>query len=147
MSPPWSTRPIALPGLARSNLAIVGASIDTSCGAPRSKPGCSNRAVTPRRGTSVWAGQFLGSAGEAREQIKRNLLFKLRTAFMDVEAARLSTLPLSALNVQDLLLKARAAINHQPTPARSAENIATLERALGLDPNSAEVMITLAFRY
>jgi adenylate cyclase len=99
------------------------------------------------RGTSVWAGQFLGSAGEAREQIKRNLLFKLRTAFMDVEAARLSTLPLSALNVQDLLLKARAAINHQPTPARSAENIATLERALGLDPNSAEVMITLAFRY
>ncbi len=99
-------------------------------------------------GASVWAAQYQGSAREPRDQIARSLLFPVRMAFMDAEAQRLSTLPPAALTVEDLLLKVRAANNHQPiTPARSAENIALLERALALAPNSAELLIGLAFEH
>jgi DNA-binding winged helix-turn-helix (wHTH) protein/TolB-like protein len=99
-------------------------------------------------GTSIWAAQFQGSFSEARDQIERTLLFRARAAFMDVEAARLSVLPPAELRAEDLLLIARAAANHQPiTPTRNAEIIKTLEHALELDPNSTEIMITLAFRY
>jgi adenylate cyclase len=96
-------------------------------------------------GASIWAAQFQGAGSEPRDQIVRNLLFPLRTAFMDAEAQRLSTLPLAALTVKDLLLKVRAANNHPPiTPARSAENIELLEHALALAPNSPELLMSLA---
>jgi adenylate cyclase len=96
-------------------------------------------------GASIWAAQFQSTAGKPRDQILRNLLFPLQTAFMDAEVQRLSTLPLAALAVDDLLLKVRAANNHPPiTSARSAENIELLERALALSPNSPEILISLA---
>jgi TolB-like protein len=99
-------------------------------------------------GGSIWAVQFQGRASEPRDQIARRLLFSLRTEFMDAEAQRLSSLPPAALTVEDLLLKVRAANNHQPIiPTKSAENIATLERALALAPNSAEILISLAFEH
>jgi DNA-binding winged helix-turn-helix (wHTH) protein/TolB-like protein/Flp pilus assembly protein TadD len=96
-------------------------------------------------GVNIWAAQFQGAAGEPRDQIIRNLLFPLRTAFMDAEAQRLSTLPLADLTVEDLLLKVRAANNHPPiTAARGAENIELLERALAFAPNSSELLMSLA---
>ena len=96
-------------------------------------------------GASVWAAQFQGAESEPRDQILRKLLFPLRTAFMDAEAQRLSTLPLATLAVEDLLLKVRAANNHPPiSAARSAENIELLEHALTLAPNSPDLLISLA---
>src|SRR6266446_5289584 len=96
-------------------------------------------------GVSIWAAQFQGAADQPRDQILRNLLFPLWTAFMDAEAQRLSTLPLADLTVEDLVLKVRAANNHPPiTRATSAENIELLERALALAPNSPEILMSLA---
>ncbi len=98
--------------------------------------------------TSIWARQFKEAASEPadlRLQVTQSLLFPLRTAFMDAEARRISSLPDATLTADDLLLKVNALNNHLPlTPAKSAESIATLERALALDPTSAEVMISLA---
>jgi adenylate cyclase len=98
-------------------------------------------------GASVWARQLVGSAsepGNLRSQIAQNLLFPLRTELLDAEARRLSNLPVSALNADDLLLQVRASNNHPVTPAKNAANVAKLERALTLEPASAEVMIALA---
>jgi TolB-like protein len=99
-------------------------------------------------GTSLWTRQFKEAAGEPadlRLQVTESLLFALRTAFMDAEARRVSSLPDATLTADDLLLKV-SALNNQLAlpPARNAENIAMLERALALDPTSAEVMISLA---
>jgi adenylate cyclase len=98
--------------------------------------------------TSIWARQFKEAAsqpGDLRPQVTQSLLFPLRTAFMDAEARRVSSLPDATLTADDLLLKVGALNNHLPlTPARNAESIAMLERALALDPMSAEVMISLA---
>jgi adenylate cyclase len=99
-------------------------------------------------GTSIWARQFKETASEPddlRLQVTQSLLFPLRTAFMDAEARRISSLPDATLTADDLLLKVSALNNHLPiTPAKNAESIAMLERALALDPTSAEVMISLA---
>jgi adenylate cyclase len=98
--------------------------------------------------TNIWARQFkeTGSEpGDLRLQVTERLLFPLRTAFMDAEARRVSSLPDAALTTDDLLLKVGALNNHLPlTPAKNAESVAMLERALVLDPTSAEVMISLA---
>jgi adenylate cyclase len=97
--------------------------------------------------TSIWARQFKGSseAGDLRLQVAQSLLFSLRTAFMDAEARRISSLPGVTLTADNLLLKVSALDNDLPiTPAKDAESIAMLERALALDPTSAEVMISLA---
>jgi adenylate cyclase len=96
-------------------------------------------------GASVWTAQLQAGGNELREQVRKNLLFPLSTAFMDAEVNRLSKLPLEALTVEEILLKVRAGYNHQPiTPARTAENIALLERGLRLAPNSPEILISLA---
>jgi adenylate cyclase len=99
-------------------------------------------------GTSIWARQFKEVAsepGDLRLQITQSLLFPLRTAFMDAEGRRISSLPDATLTADDLLLKVSALNNHLPiTPAKNAESIAMLERASALDPTSAEVMINLA---
>jgi TolB-like protein len=98
--------------------------------------------------TSVWARQFREAGtepGDLRLQVSQSLLFPLRTAFMDAEARRVYSLPDATLTANDLLLKVGALNNHLPlTPAKNAESIAMLERALALDPTSAEVMISLA---
>jgi TolB-like protein len=98
--------------------------------------------------TSIWAWQFKEAASEPadlRLQVTQSLLFPLRTAFMDAEARRISSLPPATLTADDLLLKVSALNNHPPlTPPKNAESIAMLERALALDPASAEVMISLA---
>jgi adenylate cyclase len=97
---------------------------------------------------SIWTRQFKEAAtepGDLRLQVSQSLLFPLRTAFMDAEAHQVSSLPDAALTADDLLLKVTALSNHLPiTPAKNAESIAMLERALALDPTSAEVMISLA---
>jgi tetratricopeptide (TPR) repeat protein len=63
---------------------------------------------------------------------------------MDAEARRVSSLPDATLTADDLLLKVSALNNHLAlAPARNAESIAMLERALALDPTSG-VMISLA---
>jgi adenylate cyclase len=97
--------------------------------------------------TSIWTRQSKEAAsepGDLRLQVT-HLLFPLRTAFMDAEARRISSLPDATLTADDLLLKVNALDNHLPiTPAKNAESIAMLERALVLDPTSAEVMISLA---
>jgi adenylate cyclase len=99
-------------------------------------------------GGSMWTAQFHGSASEPRVQILQSLLFPLKREFMDAEARRLSTLPDGALTASNLLLKVQASDNHQPiTPAKNAENIAALERALMLEPKSADIMIRLAQEY
>jgi adenylate cyclase len=99
-------------------------------------------------GTSIWTTQFKEAAsepGDLRLRIAQSLLFPLQTAFMDAEARRISGLPEATLTADDLLLKVGALNNHLPiTPARHAESTALLERALALDPTSAEVMISLA---
>jgi adenylate cyclase len=98
--------------------------------------------------TSIWTRQFKQAAselGDLRLQVTQSLLFPLRTAFMDAEARRVSSLPDLTLAADDLLLKVDALNNHLPlTSAESAESIAVLERASALDPTSAEVMISLA---
>jgi adenylate cyclase len=102
-------------------------------------------------GTSIWTRQFKGAAsepGDLRLQVTQSLLFPLRTAFMDAEARRISSLPHATLTADDLLLKVSALNNHLPlTPAKSAESIAMLERALALDPTSADVMMSLADQF
>jgi adenylate cyclase len=99
-------------------------------------------------GTSIWARQFKGAASEPddlRLLVTQSLLFPLRTAFMDAEARRVSSLPDATLTADDLLLKVSALNNHLPlTPAKNAESVAMLEHALALDPISTEVMISLA---
>jgi adenylate cyclase len=99
-------------------------------------------------GTSIWARQFKEAAGEPgdlRLQVTQSLLFPMRTAFMDAEARRISSLPDATLTADDLLLKVDALNNHLPiTPAKNTESIAVLERALALDPTSADMMISLA---
>jgi adenylate cyclase len=99
-------------------------------------------------GTSIWARQFNEAAsepGDLRRQIAQSLRFPLRTEFMDAEARRISSLPDATLTADDLLLKVSASNNHPPmTPAKNAESTAMLERALALDPKSAEAMISLA---
>jgi DNA-binding winged helix-turn-helix (wHTH) protein/TolB-like protein len=99
-------------------------------------------------GTSIWARHFKeadSEPGDLRLQVMQSLLFPLRTAFMDAEARRISSLPYATMTAHDLLLKVRALDNHLPiTPAKDAESIATLERALALDPTSADVMTSLA---
>jgi adenylate cyclase len=98
-------------------------------------------------GASVWASQFEGSASEPADlstEIIQNLIFSLATAFMDAEARRLSAVPADGLIARDLLLQVRASVRHQPlAPAKDAGNVATLERALALEPMSAEIMIEL----
>jgi adenylate cyclase len=98
--------------------------------------------------TSIWTRQLKEAASkpdDLRLQVTQSLLFPLRTAFMDAEARRVSSLPDATLTTDDLLLKVGALNNHLPlTPAKNAESIAMLERALVLDPTSAEVMISLA---
>jgi tetratricopeptide (TPR) repeat protein len=98
--------------------------------------------------TSIWTRQFKQAArepGDLRLQVTQSLLFPLRTAFMDAEARRISSLPDATLTADELLLKVTALNNHPPlTPAKNAESVAMLERALALDPTSAEVMIRLA---
>jgi adenylate cyclase len=98
--------------------------------------------------TSIWTRQFKGAASEPgvlRLQVTQSLLFPLRTAFIDAEARRISSLPHATLTADDLLLKVSALNNHLPlSPAKSAESIAMLERALALDPTSADVMMNLA---
>ena len=99
-------------------------------------------------GANIWTTQFhdlVSEQTEIRRQITQRLMFPLRMALMDAEAVRISALQEGALTADDLLLKVRASDNHQPiTPARNAENLVMLERALALDPSSAEVMIRLA---
>jgi adenylate cyclase len=98
-------------------------------------------------GVSVWAGQSQATATDLTNssEIAQNLMFPLTTAFMDAEARRLSVLPPATLNADDLMLLVSAASNHQPVaPSKSAEHTATLERALALEPMSAEIMIRLA---
>ena len=98
-------------------------------------------------GAAVWVRQFSSSASEPsdlRSQIVQNLLFPLRTEFLDAEARRLSNLPTAELTADDLLLQVRASNNHPFTPAKNAANVARLERALALEPASAEIMIALA---
>jgi DNA-binding winged helix-turn-helix (wHTH) protein/TolB-like protein/tetratricopeptide (TPR) repeat protein len=100
------------------------------------------------RGASVWTGQSAGPSGEPGDvstRIVRNLMFGLTTAFIDAEAQRLSAQPADTLNAQDLVLQVRASVRHQPlSPDREAANVATLERALALEPRSAATMIELA---
>jgi adenylate cyclase len=99
-------------------------------------------------GTSIWTRQFKEAATEPEDlrlHVTQSLLFPLRTAFMDAEARRVSSLPDATLTADDLLLKVDALNNHLPiTPAKNAESAAMLERALALDPTSTEVMISLA---
>jgi DNA-binding winged helix-turn-helix (wHTH) protein/TolB-like protein len=99
-------------------------------------------------GTSIWARQVKEAASkpdDLRLQVTQSLLFPLRTAFMDAEARRISSLSDATLTADDLLLKVSALNNHLPlTPSKNAESVAILERALALDPTSAEVMISLA---
>jgi adenylate cyclase len=98
--------------------------------------------------TSIWTRQVkeaTSEPGDLRLHVTQSLLFQLRTAFMDAEARRISSLPDATLSADDLLLKVDALNNHLPiTPTENAESIAMLERALALDPTSAEVMISLA---
>jgi adenylate cyclase len=98
--------------------------------------------------TSIWTKQFKEVASEQSElrlQVMQRLLAPLRTAFMDAEARRISSLPEALLTAEDLLLKVGALNNHLPlTPAKNEESIAVLERALAIEPTSAEVMISLA---
>ncbi len=120
---------------------VLEGTVRRSSGAVQLKVALSEAA----NGVSIWAAQFQGAVDQPRDQILRNLLFPLRTAFMDAEAQRLSTLPLADLTVEDLVLKVRAANNHPPiTRATSAENIELLERALALAPNSPEILMSLA---
>jgi DNA-binding winged helix-turn-helix (wHTH) protein/TolB-like protein len=98
-------------------------------------------------GATVWARQFNSSPTEPtdpRSQIVRSLLFPLRTELLDAEARRLSNLPAAELTADDLLLQVRASNNHPFTPVKNAANIARLERALALEPASADLMIALA---
>jgi len=99
-------------------------------------------------GASIWTRQVKGSAGgpsDLRSQVARTLLFPLRTAFMDAEADRLSRLPIAELTAADLIFQVTASLNHQPSsPARTAADVAKLERALQLEPASPQLMIMLA---
>ena len=99
-------------------------------------------------GASVWVGRHESSAGvpaDLSAQLVQNLMFPLTTELMDAESRRLAALSAHALTAQDMLLQVRASVRHQPlTLANDAENIATLERALALEPKSAEIRIALA---
>jgi adenylate cyclase len=98
-------------------------------------------------GASIWTRQLKGSAGEPgylRSQVAQTLLFPLRTAFMDAEAERLDQIPIAEQIAADLVFQVRASFNHQPSPARTAAEVAKLERALQLDPASPQLMIMLA---
>jgi TolB-like protein len=99
-------------------------------------------------GASIWARQVKSLAGETsdiRSQAARTLLLPLRVAFMDTEAERLSRLPMAELTAADLIFQVAASLNHQPSsPARTAADVAKLERALQLDPASPQLMIMLA---
>jgi adenylate cyclase len=100
------------------------------------------------RGTGIWTRDLKeadSQPADLRLRVTQSLLFPLRTAFMDAEARRVSSLPDATLTADDLLLKVSALNNHLPiTPAKNADSVAMLERALALDPTSAEVMISLA---
>jgi adenylate cyclase len=96
---------------------------------------------------TVWARQFSSSPidpSDPRSQIVQNLLLPLRMEFLDAEARRLSNLPEAELTADDLLLQVRASNNHPFTPAKNAANVTRLERALALEPASADIMIALA---
>ena len=99
-------------------------------------------------GASFWTRKFQGSATEPndlRSHIAQDLRLPLKIAFIDAEASRIASLPEAALTAGDLLLKASTLENHLPiTPAKNKEIIATLERALALEPRSPEIMISLA---
>jgi adenylate cyclase len=98
-------------------------------------------------GASIWTRQLKSSTGESsdlRSQVARRLLIPLRTAFMDAEADRLTQLPIAELTAADLVFQVTASLNNQLSPARTAVNVARLERALQLDPRSPQVMIMLA---
>ena len=97
-------------------------------------------------GANIWSREALtGNAADVSNQVEQDLLFPLSTAFMDAEAHRLSKQPLAELSADDLMLRVQASINHQPIgPAKNAENVAMLERAQALEPNSPDVMIALA---
>src|SRR5262249_33259990 len=99
-------------------------------------------------GASIRTQQVKASAGEPsdlRSQAARTLLLPLRVAFMDAEADRLSRLPIAALTAADLIFQVAASLNHQPSsPARTAADVAKLERAVQLDPASPQPMIMLA---
>src|SRR5262245_30735745 len=98
-------------------------------------------------GASIWTRQLKSSTGESsdlRSQVSRTLLFPLRTAFMDAEAARLDQLPIAEQTAADLVFQVTASFNHQPSPAKTADEVAKLERALRLEPGRPELMIMLA---
>src|SRR5215475_4364880 len=98
-------------------------------------------------GASIWTRQLKSPTGESsdlRSQLARRLLFPLRTAFMDAEAGRLDRLPIAEQTAADLVFQVTASFNHQPSPAKTADEVAKLERALRLEPGRPELMIMLA---
>src|SRR5579871_128407 len=100
-------------------------------------------------GASIWTRQLKSSTGGSsnlRSQVARTLLYPLRTAFMDAEADRLNRLPIAEQTAADLVFQVRASLNHQPAPAKTAADLAKLERALQLEPASPQVMIMLAWQ-
>ena len=91
----------------------------------------------------LWAEQFDGNIGDLfalQNAITSRIAIALDFAMVSAEAAR----PPANPDALDYMFRAHAAGSKPPTPDSMAEVIGLLERALALDPGSAEGQIRLA---
>jgi TolB-like protein len=94
--------------------------------------------------THLWAERFDGDIGDLftlQDEVTSRIAIALNFAIASAEAAR----PTANPDALDYIFRARAVKSRAPTRDSVAEAIGLFERALALDPGSAEVRIRLAF--
>jgi tetratricopeptide (TPR) repeat protein len=93
--------------------------------------------------THLWADRFAGDISDLfalQDDITGRIANALSLALISMEAAR----PTENPDALDYIFQGRAAFNRQTTPANLAKAIGLFERALELDPHSAEAKSWLA---
>ena len=70
-----------------------------------------------------------------------NLTYRLRSALISAEIRRVLALPLSALSARELVLRANAMLDQNPSLAGVIEARKLVDEALRLEPNSEPALI------
>jgi TolB-like protein len=99
------------------------------------------RLISAETGAHLWADHFDASpttGGYTLEDVVRHMALDLAFKLLDVESARITRENPDSSDAADALMRARAALYARPPhPQTQDQVIATLERALALDPNNA----------
>jgi len=104
------------------------------------------RLIETTTGTQVWSGQQAGSppaANEAADDLVGKLTIPLRYALREAEEKRVARLPKSDANAMELVMRADALWDQDPSPKGRDAARKLYEEALRHDPGSASALIGL----